>query len=413
MSIILNEVKDSVLVIDIIGTIGQSMFDESFSSANLNEKLNEISGYNTIELNISSLGGSAYEGLNIFNILEFLKTKGIKVKTNAIGAVASAGVTIFIAGDERNMLENSLMLVHMVSGSLDGKVEDIEEKVKQMQALNENLINIYSEKTGMSKDDIKELLNAEKWMNAKEAMKNGFVTSIIKAPKLKNKEINMDAIINQINESELPKVSKDTEDVEVTSDDTTVETVEVTEEQTTVEETKETETTVEETTETTENNEVSTDVVEPTITNEVSDVNNSVDIVNYINEITNLKNELVLKDEIITSLNKKVNDYEKSIKESEINTILNEAVRTQRIAVNLKETYRKLLTTNFDDTKELISKLVPNKSVSLLDKIEEKNDSRINWTIRDWEMKDSDGLREMKANNPERYQELYNNYYKK
>lgn len=401
MNIILNEVKNNCLTIDIVGNIGQSMFSEGFTSNMLQEQLSSQE-FNEIVLNISSLGGDAHEGLQIYNMLEFQKQSGKRITCNLIGAVASAAVTIAMAGDNRTMLENSLMLVHFVSASFKGKIEDMKEQVKLIEPLNNNLISIYCLKTGMDKQEMTDLLNAEKWLNSKEALKMGFITNIIKTPKTKNKIVDMEAIINQINESELPKV----ESIEEIEEKVTTETIENITEEVKVEEVIQEE----------------NKVVEPIITNEVTDnVTDMINVENYIKDIENLKLEITSKDDQISSLTNKVDiltleveSFKKSVRESEINGILNEAVKTNKISNSLKDNYRKLLNSNFEDTKELISKLNPNKSVSITSLIsEEKENSNFNWTIRDWEKQNPQGLLEMKSNNPERYNDLFNSYYRK
>lgn len=404
MNIIFNEIKNGTLSIDIVGTIGTSIFDDTFNSNTLKDKLSESENYDTIILNISSLGGSAYEGLNIFNMLEFEKSKGKKVICNIIGAVASAAVTISLSADERNMLENSLMLIHKVSGMVEGKKEDIEEQLKQMEALNTNLINIYSQKTGLPKEEISKIMDQEKWLSAKEALKLGLITNVIKPSKVKNKEINMESIINQINESDLPKVNLETTETENTEVTSEVET-----------------NVIDEVVEPINNEQVITDeVVEPintevdTIVDTINEVSNLVDINNLNLELSQKNTQISTLTNEVNNLTNKVKELEKTIRNKEIEDILNTAIKQDKISSSLKNEYRNLLEVNFDLTKELISKLNPNKSISLTSQItEEEVDTKFNWTIRDWERNDPNGLRELKSSNPEKYNKLFDSFYKK
>lgn len=406
MNIIFNEVKNRNLEIDIVGTIGTSFFEETFNSGELKSKLDQnIDNYDTIILNISSLGGSAYEGLNIYSLLEFQKSKGKKIVSNIIGAVASAAVTISLAGDERNIMENSLMLIHKVSGSVEGKKEEIEEHLKQMNALNTNLVDIYSSRTGLPKQEISDLMDQEKWLSSKESMKYNLVTNIIKEKKVKNKLIDMESIINQINESDLPKIEQEV--ITETIENKVVEPVEQTEVTNEVKETIENE--VIEPTIEIENK------VEDTIVDKVEDITNIKDIDNLKLEI-NTKNDQILNlSNQVDTLSVKIKELEKTIKDKEIEDILNVAIKQNKISNSLKENYKNLLNVDFELTSQLISKLIPNKVVSLVDLIteEESTNPRIDWTIRDWERQDPNGLRELKSNDPEKYNKLFNSFYKK
>jgi len=132
-------------------------------------------------------------------------------------------------------------------------------------------------------------------------------------------------------------------------------------------------------------------------------------------EITSKNDQILSLSNQVDNLSNKVKELEKTIKDKEIDDILNVAIKQNKISNSLKENYKNLLNVDFNLTKELISKLTPNKSASLVNLIKDEEDTntRFNWTIRDYEKQDPNALREMKANDPEKYNKLFNDYYKK
>jgi ATP-dependent protease ClpP protease subunit len=66
-------------------------------------------GASIVTVNIHSLGGDANHALAIYDAL---KEHSAKIITKISGMCASAATVIFMAGNERKMSENALMLVH-------------------------------------------------------------------------------------------------------------------------------------------------------------------------------------------------------------------------------------------------------------------------------------------------------------
>src|SRR4051812_9573897 len=65
-----------------------------------------------IEVRINSAGGYVMEGLAIFNALVRAQQDGRKVTTFIDGLAASMASVIAMAGDERVMADNALMMIH-------------------------------------------------------------------------------------------------------------------------------------------------------------------------------------------------------------------------------------------------------------------------------------------------------------
>ncbi|HEU0266043.1 MAG TPA: ATP-dependent Clp protease proteolytic subunit, partial [Candidatus Saccharimonadaceae bacterium] len=95
-----------------------------------------------ISLYINSPGGSVYDGLAIYDTMQFIKPD---VATYGIGLQASMGAFLLSSGakGKRFLLPNSRVMIHQPSSGTQGKVSDQEislsESVRIKQLLNEIL----------------------------------------------------------------------------------------------------------------------------------------------------------------------------------------------------------------------------------------------------------------------------------
>ena len=82
---------------------------ESIDSKAFALELRALGTINEIHLSINSPGGSVFDGFKIFNILVAHKAR-VNVSINPVAA--SIASVIAMAGDEINMAENSMLMVH-------------------------------------------------------------------------------------------------------------------------------------------------------------------------------------------------------------------------------------------------------------------------------------------------------------
>lgn len=148
--------------------------DSDISSSMLAKELGEEE-YDEIIVNISSFGGEVAEGLSIYNQL---KNHKAKVRTVCNGFACSIASIIFLAGDERVMCENSLLMIHNAWSIASGNSNDFRKAADDLEKITQQSIDIYQKVSGLDEDKIKELLDNETWLDSKEAMELGFVTSI-------------------------------------------------------------------------------------------------------------------------------------------------------------------------------------------------------------------------------------------
>ncbi len=91
------------------------------------------------------------------------------------------------------------------------------------------------------------------------------------------------------------------------------------------------------------------------------------------------------------------------------------SIKAKKILESEKDATIEMAKNNFEFVANMISKINNVKdAVKVFDvKNVAKNEERKDWTIRDWEKKDPNGLAKIKNETPEIYSEMYNQFYKK
>ena len=90
----------------------------------------------SLEITINSDGGSASDGFAIIDIIEELKdVYKVVVNTHAIGSCLSMAVAVYMAGDVRTSGENTLFMLHQLSGGVRGSQNKLESKITEMNIM--------------------------------------------------------------------------------------------------------------------------------------------------------------------------------------------------------------------------------------------------------------------------------------
>ena len=135
-----------------------------------------------IKLYINSPGGSVYDGLAIYDTMNFIKPD---VQTIGIGLQASMGAFLLSAGakGKRAVLPNARVMIHQPSSGTRGKITDQEIDLREGLLLKEKLAKILSKNTSQDFEKLKNDMERDYWMSAEEAVKYGLVDKIIKQEK--------------------------------------------------------------------------------------------------------------------------------------------------------------------------------------------------------------------------------------
>ena len=132
-----------------------------------------------IKLYINSPGGSVYDGLAIYDTMNFIKPD---VQTIGVGLQASMGAFLLSAGakGKRAILPNARVMIHQPSSGTRGKITDQEIDLKEGLLLKEKLAQILAKNSGQKLEKLKNDMERDYWMSAEEAVEYGLVDKIIK-----------------------------------------------------------------------------------------------------------------------------------------------------------------------------------------------------------------------------------------
>lgn len=131
-----------------------------------------------ITLYINSPGGSVYDGLAIYDTMQFVKCD---VSTIGIGVQASMGAFLMSSGakGKRFLLPSATTMIHQPSAGTRGKVTDMEIDLREGLRLKKRLNELLAENTGQKLAKVAEDVERDYWMTADEAVKYGIADKVI------------------------------------------------------------------------------------------------------------------------------------------------------------------------------------------------------------------------------------------
>lgn len=173
-----NENEAEVLL---YGAIGEDFWGEGNDAKSFHEELNNLKNVETIHLRINSGGGDVFDGTSIYNSLV---DHPAKVIVHIVGVAASAATLISMAGDEIRMAENAHYMIHRASGMVWGNANDIRAYLELLDRADNLIMLTYEARTGIDRETLEDLMDADRWMTAEEAKEHGFIDFIVEAKKV-------------------------------------------------------------------------------------------------------------------------------------------------------------------------------------------------------------------------------------
>lgn len=131
-----------------------------------------------IKLYINSPGGSVYDGLAIYDTIQYIRPD---VVTIGIGLQASMGAFLLSSGTKgkRFALPNSRIMIHQPSGGTQGKMTDQEITLREGLFLKQRLNEILAKNTGQKLSKIEKDMERDFWMGGNEAIEYGIIDEVI------------------------------------------------------------------------------------------------------------------------------------------------------------------------------------------------------------------------------------------
>lgn len=322
-------------------------------------------------------GGSVFEGLPIYNTF---RNSSKKVTVMIEGLVASMGTILALGGHEVYMAKKSRQMFHKVSGGAVGDSDKLRESADLMDSLENDLVDAIAERTGMKPEKVKELWmqrGKDTYITADQALKYKLIDGIregsIKkdAPKSLLESGDPMAIANYY-EQQIQNSLTNNED-QMKNLGLFIAALQL-----------------------------GSDATEETV----------------LAAVQKMAQELAAQKSENATLKTKVTEQENTAKEAhkaKCAALVDGAVAANKITAAQKDHFNKLAEADYDSTKAILDVMKPHKTISsqLRDEGEGQEDPRAKWTIREWEKNDPKGLLKMKQSEPEKYQVLYDAFYKK
>jgi ATP-dependent protease ClpP protease subunit len=179
----INDTPGEIHIYDQIGGMGisASQFLREVSDAGLFNA-------SQVDIRIHSPGGSVIDGFAIFNTLRRLP--GI-INIYIDGVAASmASVIAMLPGATVHMPANAFMMIHNAWGGTMGNSADMREFADLLENNSKNMLSAYVAKTGLAREEIESMMNAETWMTGAVAVEKGFADVLLP-------ELAMAACINE------------------------------------------------------------------------------------------------------------------------------------------------------------------------------------------------------------------------
>ena len=172
----------------IFGEIGGGFFfdEDAVSGKSIAEKLDGLpEKIKTIRVLINSPGGNVFDGVHIANALRRQREEfGRNVEVDIEALAASAATIVSSAGNPVRIPRNALMMVHNPYALEIGDSKAMREIADVLDKIRNTIIATYRWISKLSAAKLGKLMDDVTWMEAEEALENGFVTEISEAVKI-------------------------------------------------------------------------------------------------------------------------------------------------------------------------------------------------------------------------------------
>jgi len=133
-----------------------------------------------ISMYVNSPGGSVYDGLAVYDVMNYIKCP---VATYVTGMAASMGSFIAQAGAPgmRYLLPRAITMIHQPSSGTRGKVSDMEIDLIESLRIKKEMTELYVKHNskGVTYERFVELMDRDRWLTAPMALELGLADHIV------------------------------------------------------------------------------------------------------------------------------------------------------------------------------------------------------------------------------------------
>lgn len=157
------------------GTIGEDFWGDGNSAKDFAERLDGFGG-KPLDIHIDSPGGDVYEGFAMCSAIQ--RYQG-DTTAHVEGMAASAASYVAAVCDVVKIYEYAFFMIHNAWTCAYGNATALLDVAERLEGIDETIAAIYSKRTGLPGDDIAQMMAAETWFTADEALAAGFATEVV------------------------------------------------------------------------------------------------------------------------------------------------------------------------------------------------------------------------------------------
>ena len=131
-----------------------------------------------VTLYINSLGGEVQSGLALYDVMQAVS---YPVRTVCLGMAASMGALLFIAGDDREMLPHSRIMIHdpLIGGGIAGSALSVKARADDLMRIRDITGEVLARHTGMTLERVFELTAQDTYFEAEAAVEAGLADAVV------------------------------------------------------------------------------------------------------------------------------------------------------------------------------------------------------------------------------------------
>ncbi|MTI95187.1 MAG: Clp protease ClpP [Firmicutes bacterium] len=152
-----------------------SWWGDEVTPKQFREDLDALGDVDEIRVYINSPGGDVFAGQTIYSII---KRHSATINVYIDGLAASAASVIAMAGDKIIMPVNSMLMIHNPWTFGFGEANDFRKLADDLDQIRGSMVAAYKTKTDKDDQEIIDLLDAETWLTAAEAVEAGFADEV-------------------------------------------------------------------------------------------------------------------------------------------------------------------------------------------------------------------------------------------
>ena len=131
-----------------------------------------------ITLFINSSGGEVQSGLALYDVMQAVSCP---VHTVCLGLAASMAALLFIAGDDRQMLPHSRVMIHdpLIGGGMGGSALSVKARADDLMRIRDITAGVIARHTGMPLERVFKLTASDTYFEAEQAVEVGLADRIV------------------------------------------------------------------------------------------------------------------------------------------------------------------------------------------------------------------------------------------